>query len=238
MPQFPRIVIDYWNALLSTGDLIHRDTAFEVRVNPGLPEHGQIMLLVSAGGGTRAALTPRMAERAGLGRQETVTETRFRRKLADAGLALHGADYVFYLPEAAKHALRQEPPKGHVRRLDEGDRAAFALFESSASAQDLDGAFVELDHWAAYGAFDCDRLVCAASMYPWNGAAIADTGVLTLAAFRGRGHARDVVRAISRHALERGHEPQYRCQTDNLVSSSLARAAGFAELGTWEVIAR
>lgn len=236
MLQFPRTITDHWNALLSTGDLLHRDAAFELRVNPGLPKNGQIMLLAGTDGDVRAALTPRLAERADLGRQETLTETHFRRKLADAGLALHGADHVFYFLDAAKQALRQESPRRRVRQLDESDRAAFAVFESSASEQDLDDACVELDHWVVYGAFDEDRLVCAASMYPWRGAAIADTGVLTLAAFRGQGHARDVIRAISRHALEHGHEPQYRCQTDNLASSSLAEAAGFAWFGTWEVI--
>ena len=41
---------------------------------------------------------------------------------------------------------------------DERDRAAFAVFQASASEPDLDGAYVELDHWAVYGAFDHDRL--------------------------------------------------------------------------------
>jgi hypothetical protein len=237
MPQFPRAITDFWHALLSTGELLHRDARFEVRINPCMPEQSQIMLLAGTDGRAHAALTPRMAERAGLGRQETLSAPSFRRKLADAGLALHGADNVFYFPEAAKQALGQESP-ARVRRLDERDRAAFAVFQASASEQDLDGAYVELDHWAVYGAFDHDRLVCAASMYPWHGAAVADTGVLTLVAFRGQGHARDVVRAISRHALAHGHEPQYRCQTDNLASVSLAKAAGLAWFGTWEVISR
>lgn len=235
MPQFPRAITDFWHALLSKGELLHRDARFEVRINPCMPEQGQIMLLAGTDGRARAALTPRMAERAGLGRQETLSAPSFRRKLADAGLPLHGADNVFYFSEAAKQALGQES-LARVRRLDERDREAFAVFQASASEQDLDGAYVELDHWAVYGAFDHDRLVCAASMYPWHGAAVEDTGVLTLVAFRGQGHARDVVRAISRHALAHGYEPQYRCQTGNLASVSLAKAAGLAWFGTWEVI--
>ncbi|WP_373302707.1 GNAT family N-acetyltransferase [Streptomyces atratus] len=52
---------------------------------------------------------------------------------------------------------------------------------------------------------------------------MADFGVLTLPAFRGNGHGRHVVRALARHALSRGHEPQYRCQLDN--HASVAPAA-------------
>lgn len=123
-----------------------------------------------------------------------------------------------------------------VRRLTARDEAAFAAFEKASSAQDLDDAYVELDHWAVFGAFDQDRLVCAASMYPWEDARIADTGVLTLPAFRGKGHARNVVSAISRHAYEQGFEPQYRCQIDNHASIALARASGLTSFGKWEVV--
>lgn len=120
--------------------------------------------------------------------------------------------------------------------MTDRDGAIFSAFQSSATEQDLDDAYVELDHWAVFGSLDGDRLVCAASMYPWEDAPIADTGVLTLPPFRGRGHARRVVRSISRHACERGFEPQYRCQSDNAASAALAKAAGLALFGTWEVI--
>jgi RimJ/RimL family protein N-acetyltransferase len=232
---FSRPITDYWNARFSTGDVLHHDAAFEVRVDPGLFGNRQIVVLGHAGR-THAALTPQLAARAGLGRGVIDVED-FRRELVAAGLALHAADYLFYFPDAAQHALRRASSKPGVRPLDERDVAAFAAFQATASAEDLDGAFVELDHWAVYGAFEGDRLLCAASMYPWGGAAIADTGVLTAPAFRGQRHAREVVRAISRHALEHGHEPQYRCQTDNLPSVALAKAAGLALFGTWETLA-
>lgn len=60
--------------------------------------------------------------------------------------------------------------------------------------------------------------------------------MLTLPPFRGRGHARAVVRAIGRHAFERGYEPQYRCQLDNYASAAVAAAAGLTVFGTWEVV--
>src|SRR5690348_3809736 len=33
---FSRPITDYWNARFSTGDVLHHDAAFEVRVDPGL----------------------------------------------------------------------------------------------------------------------------------------------------------------------------------------------------------
>ncbi|QFG69058.1 GNAT family N-acetyltransferase [Ornithinimicrobium pratense] len=87
-----------------------------------------------------------------------------------------------------------------------------------------------------FGTFIDDKLVSAASMYPWSGTHLADLGVITLPAFRGRGLGRVTVRAMSAEALRREHEPQYRCQLDNAASVALARAAGFTRLGAWEVI--
>ena len=143
---------------------------------------------------------------------------------------------MFYFADADKGALLQEDHAGTVRRLTEHDGAVFAAFESSASEQDRDDAYVELDHWAVFGSFEQERLVCAASMYPWENAQIADLGVLTLVPFRGKGHARTVVRAICKHAYEQGYEPQYRCQLDNHASASVAKAAGLTLFGRWEVI--
>ena len=71
--------------------------------------------------------------------------------------------------------------------------------------QELRDAQIELDHWAVFGSFDGDRLVCAASMYPWGNARnLADLGVLTLPQCRGNGHAGKVVRAICRYAYAHG----------------------------------
>jgi predicted GNAT family acetyltransferase len=101
----------------------------------------------------------------------------------------------------------------------------------------MDDAFVELGHWLVMGTFADGRLVCAASMYPWRGTHLADVGVITLPGYRGRGLGRRTVRALSARALAEGYEPQYRCQLDNMPSAALARAAGFAQFGTWNVIA-
>jgi GNAT superfamily N-acetyltransferase len=156
-----------------------------------------------------------------------------RLRLADIGAALHDPDYVFYLPvEGSADPLGQHNTA--CRQLGEADRAAFEAFQASASEQDLDDAYVELDHWAVFGSFEAGRLACAGSMYPWDNAPIADMGVLTLPALRGKGHACALVRTMSRYARQQGFEPQYRCQMDNLASVALAKASGLMLFGTWE----
>ena len=65
---------------------------------------------------------------------------------------------------------------------------------------------------------------------------LADLGVITLPEFRGRGLARATVLAMAADALERGYEPQYRCQLDNAPSVALALASGFRRFGEWIVV--
>lgn len=183
-----------------------------------------------------AVLTPALADKLGLDQRQDLSESIFRQKLNEAGVTLHGADYIFYFSEVNKNVLLQEKLEGDLRQLTEQDTAVFSEFQSSASEQDLDDAYVELDHWAVFGSFDQNRLVSAASMYPWENAQIADLGVLTLTSFRGKGHARKVVRSICKYAYDQGYEPQYRCQIDNEASTSLAKAAGLTLFGKWDVI--
>lgn len=231
MPDFPTAAVTYWNTLFGSDS-----AAFSVHIDAPLRDGRRVMLLQTVDGRERAAVAPALAERLSLQRQPCATSTAFRQRLADAGVALHGADSVFYFDAAAADTLPRHDTAG-LRRLDAADAAAFAQFQAAASEQDLDDAYVELDHWAVFGAFVDDRLVCVGSAYPWDEAPIADLGVLTLAAFRGRGLARAVVHAIGRYARDAGYEPQYRCQHDNAASLALARAAGLRLFGHWDVIA-
>ncbi|WP_201028277.1 GNAT family N-acetyltransferase [Mycolicibacterium brisbanense] len=233
MPAFSATVTDYWRSCF-TGDVLYRDDDLTVVTNPGLEDDTPVMVLKPGDGGLRAVLTPELAELAALRGRTSLSESDFRGSLAAAGITLNGADYVFYFPPSAGHSLTEERPD--VRRLTEHDSAVFAEFESAASERDRDDAYVELDHWAVFGAFEQNKLVCAASAYPWGDARIADLGVLTLPAFRGKGHARNVVRAISRYAFEQGYEPQYRCQLDNAGSVAVADALGLQAFGTWEAL--
>jgi predicted GNAT family acetyltransferase len=165
-----------------------------------------------------------------------VSADALARALDVAAVKLNGADHLFYLPTQEQASVRSERVSPETRRLTETDADAFAAFAAHAPADDLDEAFVELDHWLIFGTFVDARLVAAASMYPWQGTQLADLGVITLPAYRGQGLARATVRAISAGALRQGYEPQYRCQLDNSPSVALAHSAGFVRFGTWDVI--
>ncbi|KAA1181051.1 GNAT family N-acetyltransferase [Paenibacillus sp. B2(2019)] len=237
IPLFSQTITDYWREKFLNGDVLYSDEVFTVAINPDLDEDSRVMVLETIDGRIMAVLTPAMADKVGLYQQQDLSEEIFRRKLKEAGVTLHGADYVYYFSEADKNVLLQGNLEGDLRRLTEQDDVVFSEFESSASEQDLDDAFVEMDHWAVFGSFEQNRLVCAASMYPWeDDTQIADLGVLTLTPFRGKGYARKVVRSICKYAYDQGYEPQYRCQLDNHASTLLAKAAGLTLFGKWDVI--
>ena len=236
MSLFSPTIDAFWHQTFLDGKVLSRDGGLTIVANATLGMGRRVMVLRTADGKVYAILTPAIAEKLGLYHQQILTEPLLRQKMSEGNVRLHGADYVFHFAEANRHALQQEQPQTGVRQLNAADEAVFALFRSSASEQDLDDAYVELDHWAVYGSFEHGCLVCAASMYPWNGQKMADLGVLTLPPYRGLGHASRVVRAISRYAYDQGYEPQYRCQVDNEASASLARSAGLSLFGTWEVV--
>ncbi|BAH43849.1 hypothetical protein BBR47_28720 [Brevibacillus brevis NBRC 100599] len=236
-PVFSQTITDFWREQFLNGEILYSDQSFTVAINHALDEDSRVMVLETSDGRVMAVLTPELAEKIGLFQQQSLTELIFRQKLNEAGVTLHGADYLFYFSKADKNVLLQDNLEGDLRRLTERDELVFSEFTSSASEQDLDDAYVELDHWAVFGSFEQNRLVSVASMYPWEeDAQIADLGVLTLTSFRGKGHARKVVRSISKYAYSQGYEPQYRCQLDNHTSTALAKAAGFTLFGKWEVI--
>ncbi|GCD93064.1 GNAT family N-acetyltransferase [Embleya hyalina] len=234
--MFPAIITDFWLTPSPTSRLLHEDGVFGVTVDTELDEDERLTILTTTDGRTRVLLIPAVAAAVGLESGDPVDETGFRQRLEQAGISLHGADNLFYFTDDALETLAGEPDDPSIRLLTGADKPAFDVFEAAASEQDRDDASVESDHWAVYGAFEGERLVCVASMYPWNDAPLADLGVLTLPPYRGRGHARRVVRAISRHALARGHQPQYRCQLDNHASLALAGSAGLTRFGTWDVV--
>jgi GNAT superfamily N-acetyltransferase len=235
--MFSSVVTDYWSAAFSDGDVSWGDGEFTVAVNADLSEDRRVMTLQTCDGRAGAVLTPSVAGALGWSREGAPTsESRFRQALRDAGVRMYDADYLFYYAESELRTLMQQAPCDGVRQLSGADAAYFGEFTASAPEQDLDDAYVELDHWAVFAAFENDRVVSAASMYPWGNARLADLGVLTLPTHRGRGHARAVVQAACRYAAEHGYQPQYRCQLDNHASIALAKAAGLTRFGTWEVV--
>lgn len=71
-----------------------------------------------------------MADKVGLYQRQSLSEEIIRRKLNEAGVTLHGADYLFHFSEADKNVLLLENLEGDLCRLTEQDEAAFSEFES------------------------------------------------------------------------------------------------------------
>ena len=177
-----------------------------------------------------------MAALLGLNSPSELNEASLRQAIAKAEVDMYGGDLLLYFTNDSKVALLAEGNPDSIRQLTAADADLFKAFEDSAAPQDLDDAYVELDHWAVFGSFEGERLASVASAYPWRGSTLADIGVMTLPAYRGKGHGRAVVRALSRHAYGEGYEPQYRCQLDNHASIATAAGAGLTQFGTWEVV--
>ena len=238
MNNFSKQVTDFWNEEMN-GDLWYEDDSFTLMINEDLEEDGQIMLLESADKQrVNAVITSAIMKRIGLMVNDSLSESVFLQLLKDAGISLHGADYIYYYQEENKKKLLETASIETIRLLNASDAEAFEYFVSLASEQDLDDAYVELDHWVVFGSFEDGKLVSAASMYPWgDNEKIADLGVLTLPDYRGKGHAGNLVQAICKYTLQQGYEPQYRCQIDNFASVALAAASGLTLYGKWDLIA-
>lgn len=240
MPEFSPVITDYWTAAFS-GKPLHGNETVTITVNPDRAHDERVAILRTAGDDrVSIAVSPAIADVltndiAALGNP---TEADIRAALAARGVALNGADNVFYLSESAADDILDEMASTNVRPLTGGDADIFASFKAAVSEEDWDGAYVELDHWAVFGAFDeHGRLVSIGSMYPWDAEfPLADIGVLTLGAVRGQGHAKTLVREMFRYALNEGYEPQYRCQLDNSASMKLAASAKLQLFGQWETV--
>jgi GNAT superfamily N-acetyltransferase len=208
----------------------------QVVLDSSLRPNRSVSLVRVSGGPTVLAVTPQRASELSLSGTRSVDADELAASLRAAGITLHDPDYLFYLPVADQAALRTEAGHAGTRQLTMADQEAFARFVAATPEDDVAEAFVELDHWLVFGTFADGCLVAAASMYPWSGTGLADLGVITLPAHRGRGLGRATVRAISARAIEQGYEPQYRCQLDNASSVALAKSAGFTQFGEWEVL--
>lgn len=231
--MFSPLVLSHWIPDSADGS---PESGAVVSIDPSLSANRSVSLLRLENGGAVLTLSPARADELDLTAGDRVDEADLAARITGSGIAFHDPDHLFYLPVTEQALLRGQGQDAVTRQLTSADAAVFEEFTRQAPEDDLDEAFVELDHWLVVGTFLDERLVCAASMYPWSGTQLADLGVITLPEHRGRGLGRATVRVISAEALRRGYEPQYRCQLDNAPSAALARASGFDRLGGWEVI--
>lgn len=232
--MFSTVVSSHW--LPSGIDVSDAHDVVVVAVVPSLAEDRSVSLVRLKSGQAILSISPVRAEEFAIQHGSHIDDATLSLALESAGVQLNAPDNVYYLSLEAQASLRAEKSSRETRQLTEADSAAFEAFTARAPDDDLDDAYVELDHWLVFGTFVGSTLVSAASMYPWDGTTLADLGVITLPEFRGRGLGRRTVRALSASALERGYEPQYRCQLDNSASITLAEASDFTLFGEWEVI--
>lgn len=137
-------------------------------------------------------------------------------------------------------SLKMPPPiEGlEVRSLTANDQEAFNAFNESCPAEDLEAAFVELDHDIVVGAFHEGTLVCKASAFPFfdedeGDDTVWDIGYATLPAWRGRGYGKACAAYLASLILEKGMLPQIRSTDQRPASLGIARSLGFEDFGRW-----
>ena len=147
-----------------------------------------------------------------------------------ADIKLHAEDAIFVShPKMVSH----EPDDVCCRLLTQDDTNVFNNFTQNISEEDLDNAYVELDHWEVYGAFVDGELVSASSVYPWQETTFLDLGVVTTPKYRGKGIGKALVSFIAKKVEPRGYCVQYRSQLDNHASLKLANSLDLVLLGYW-----
>lgn len=229
------IVQEYWKDQFQ-GEVLCSQPTFTLFLNDDLEEDSQIMTLEFPSGNSWAIINSKVAQYFKQSSLITLNFEKFINILKGRQIFLYGADYIFYFPEGEKGTILNHHSPENSRPLTEHDAELFSVFESLATEEDLDGAFVELDHWKIFGVFEEGQLVTATSMYPWQDSKLSDIGVITLDDFRGKGYAQQAVRSISKAALEGGYEPQYRCQLDNTASVALAKKLNLSLFAKWDFI--
>jgi len=121
-----------------------------------------------------------------------------------------------------------------LRSLERADEPALQGLKHNCTGEEVEEAFVDLDHELAWGCFSAGRLVAAGSAYRRNG--FMDYGVLTHPEFRGRELARHILAALVDDTVPLGLIPQYRCNRENQPSRRVAEAAGFRLLFATESV--
>lgn len=230
------VVQQYWNDQFQ-GEILCNHPKFTLLLNEDLEEESQIMTLEFPSGNNWAMISPKVANHLKGTNLLHLDFEKFIDLLKHKQLFLYGADYIFYFPEEEKSVILNLNDPQNMRPLTKNDTDYFTIFESLSTEEDLDGAFVELNHWKVFGIFENNQLITVTSVYPWReDSKLADIGVITLDNFRGKGYARQAVQVISKATLQDGYEPQYRCQLNNTASVALAKKLNLSLFAKWNCI--
>ncbi|ODA30927.1 hypothetical protein A8L45_18725 [Veronia pacifica] len=183
-------------------------------------------------GRTLACLPKEQLQKIDVHGHSNLTVAAFREKLNKAEIFLYKPDYVYKAADSLKTVGIQDNMS--CRALTEDDEALFSRFCSEISEDDLDNAWVELDHWAVYGLFLDDELAVASSLYPFRDSKLADLDIVTTPIQRRKGLAKILVSYANQQMREKGYLLQYRSQIDNMESIALAESLGLELVGQYE----
>jgi len=128
---------------------------------------------------------------------------------------LFPSDLPIYSPQ---HPFR-------VRQLTTADVDAMSSLHKANTPEDVDEAFVEVDHEVVFGCLLGKQLVAAASGYERAG--FLDIGVLTHPDFRKKGLGKAVVGSLCKWAIDHGLIAQYRHDALNASSEGVAKSLNF-----------
>ncbi len=147
---------------------------------------------------------------------------------------LDHSEMKMYVLEAAKFTPFTPAPHYLVRQLTPDDQPAFDDFLARCSEDDKDEGDVSIDHEIAFGIFDQQRIVAAASIFEWRG--FIDIGVLTDPDYRKQGLGKAAVGRVCAHFLSGPRLIHYRHDVVNLGSQGIAEGLGFTYYATIESI--
>ena len=137
-----------------------------------------------------------------------------------------GTDYYFYWMSPTP----QYKPVKNLRLLQASDEAALVKLQHSVTNYERELGDVNIEHPIVIGWFAESELLSIGSLIVEN--EIADIGILTHPQARGKGLARQVVRALIVEGLKINKLVQYTSMQKNTASVALAESLGFERFAT------
>jgi GNAT superfamily N-acetyltransferase len=228
MQTFEETILDHWAAHFQCDPSTLRRSGTTLRPDEKYAGR-KIIVLWHVGLHTIAVFDPSCSALlhrvfAGLSADACLAAGHIQNALPPGSLASQDVDLIHYLPTADLLAF-PPPPSYRVRQLGLPDRQHMAALHDSCTPDEVDNAFIEVDHEIAFGCFRDETLVAAASGYRMFG--FMDIGVLTHAHFRKLGLGKVVVAALCAWAVAHDVIAQYRCDARNTASLGVARSLNF-----------
>lgn len=161
---------------------------------------------------------------------QVLSAVQLQQHLIDVPMDAGTSDAILYLDPSNVHVV-DDP---HIRPLLPTDSAALSVLQQAATARERELGTIELDHSVVLGWFEQARLLGAGSLI-YDGE-VADVGVLTHPAARGRGIAQRLVQALAGRGVEQGKLVQYTTMHSNVGSMRVAEASRFERYATEEAL--